>query len=108
MNPYNALTANCFWYMVSAEYFSFDFFKRGDPLEVAQRILDKVQELPIQLPTRVLKMSLFKGLLSFETEELVKVGVEMADKLSSMIQPPVHTRNVPLEKKMALTTVAED
>lgn len=31
MNPYNLLTATCFWYIVSAEYFSFDFFNNRNP-----------------------------------------------------------------------------
>lgn len=35
MNPYNLLTPTCFWYMVSAEYFSFDFFSGKNPQELA-------------------------------------------------------------------------
>ncbi len=55
MNPYNALTATCFWYAVSAEYFSYDFFSRKNPHDVAMDIFDKVHKIPLTLPNRVLK-----------------------------------------------------
>lgn len=55
MNPYNALTASCFWYAISAEYFSFDFFAKKNPHDLALEILDRVHKIPLQLPNRVLK-----------------------------------------------------
>ena len=41
--------------MVSAEYFSYDFYARQNPSEAAYNILNRVSKLPIQMPTRFLK-----------------------------------------------------
>jgi hypothetical protein len=66
MNPYNALTATCFWYAVGAEYYSFDFFARRNPHDTAMEILDRVHRIPLQLSTRVLRTPTTAGLLAFE------------------------------------------
>lgn len=55
MNPYNLLTPTCFWYMISAEYFSFDFFNNKNPQQTALEFLKKAQKTQIILPLRVLK-----------------------------------------------------
>ena len=55
MNPYNALTATCFWYAISAEYFGFDFFARRNPHDVATEVLDRIHKLPQIIPNRVNK-----------------------------------------------------
>lgn len=65
MNPYNALTATCFWYAISAEYFSLDFFSKKNPHDAAVEILDRVQRLPLLMPNRVAKSFLGPPLLSF-------------------------------------------
>ena len=55
MNPFHSLTAASFWYMVSAEYFSYDFFARKNPSEAAYNILNRVGKLSVQIPTRFVK-----------------------------------------------------
>jgi len=74
MNPYNALTATCFWYSIGAEYFSFDFFNRKNSHDIAMEILDKVHKLPLVLPHRVVKIPLAPFLLNFESPELNLLG----------------------------------
>lgn len=55
MNPFHSLTATSFWYMISAEYFSYDFFARKNPSEAANNILNKVSKIPVQMPMRFIK-----------------------------------------------------
>jgi hypothetical protein len=57
MNPFHSLTASCFWYMVSAEYYSYDFFHRNNPLDAANLVLNRVGKLPLQMPTRFIKLT---------------------------------------------------
>jgi hypothetical protein len=65
MNPYNALTATCFWYAVSADYFSYDFFSKKNPHDVSMEVLDKVHKFPLVFPNRVLKTPTESELLAF-------------------------------------------
>ena len=67
MNPYNALTATCLWYAISAEYYSLDFFQKKNPHDVALDILDKVQKLLLLLPNRLTKN--FSGATSIPFED---------------------------------------
>ena len=55
MNPYNLMTPSCFWFMISAEYFSFDFFGGRNTHDLALDFLKKAQKTQIILPLRVLK-----------------------------------------------------
>jgi hypothetical protein len=55
MNPFHSLTASSFWYMVSAEYFSYDFYAKKNASEAANNILNKVGKLPLQIANRVIK-----------------------------------------------------
>ncbi len=55
MNPYHSLTATCFWYMISSEYYSFDFYGKKNPSEAAHAILNRVGKLPVQIPLRFIK-----------------------------------------------------
>lgn len=68
MNPYNLLTPTCFWYMISAEYFSFDFFSSRNAQEVALELLRKAQKTQIVLPLRFIKPQRAGGELEFESE----------------------------------------
>jgi hypothetical protein len=74
MNPYNALTATCFWYAVGAEYFSFDFFARRNPHDTAMEILDRAHRVPLLLSNRVLRNPTSPALLAFENAELNAIG----------------------------------
>lgn len=75
MNPFNALTATCFWYAISAEFYSFDFFSsKKTSHDVAMDQLEKVQKIPLSLSNRVAKTANEPGLLNMETEELKKLG----------------------------------
>lgn len=68
MNPYNALTATSFWYTVSAEFFSFDFFNKKNPHDIAMDFLEKINKMPLFLSNRVLKTTIANEFLSFETK----------------------------------------
>jgi hypothetical protein len=68
MNPYHALTANCFWYMISAEYFSYDFFTRNNPTEASNMVINRVMKLPVPIPLRIIKNVHSGKILEFETE----------------------------------------
>lgn len=88
MNPYHSLTASCFWYMVSAEYYSYDFFLRNSPLDAANHVLNRVSKLPIPMPTRFIK-NLHQSLpLEFETEEVHKYGQNLSEHLAHFIPSP--------------------
>jgi hypothetical protein len=65
MNPYNALTATCFWYATSAEYFSFDFFSKKNSHDVAMDILERVHRISLTLPNRILKTPINPEILTF-------------------------------------------
>jgi hypothetical protein len=75
MNPYHSLTATCFWYAVSAEYYSYDFFNKRNTIDPAMEIMDKVSKIAMHLPNRLTKIEIKNGLLNFETEELAKAAV---------------------------------
>jgi len=68
MNPYNALSATCLWYAISAEYYSLDFFQKKNPHDVALDILDKVQKLLLLLPNRLSKNFSGTSSIPFEDE----------------------------------------
>lgn len=51
--------------MVSAEYYSYDFFYRNNPLEAANQVLNRVAKLPLQMPTRFIKTTRTGALLEF-------------------------------------------
>lgn len=89
MNPYHSLTANCFWYMVSAEYFSYDFYSRNNPLEAANQVLNRVGKLPIQMPTRFIKNTRQGNILEFQTEQVKKEADELTDYLAQLIPAPM-------------------
>lgn len=72
MNPYHSLTANCFWYMVSAEYFSYDFYARNNPLDAANQVLNRISKLAIQIPTRFIKYTRQGNNLEFQTDQVRK------------------------------------
>ena len=65
MNPYNALTATCFWYAISADYFGYDFFAKKNSHDVSMEVLDKVHKIPLVFPNRVLKTPTETELLAF-------------------------------------------
>ena len=67
MNPYNLLTSTCFWYIVSAEYFSFDFFNNRNPNDAAIDILRRAQKIFVTMPQRIVKPIRIHGILDFET-----------------------------------------
>ena len=74
MNPFNALTATCFWYAISAEFYSFDFFSRRNPHDVAMEQLEKVQRQPLPLANRITKTNASPALLDMETEQLNRLA----------------------------------
>jgi hypothetical protein len=41
--------------MISAEYYSYDFYARKNPSEAANAILNRVGKLPVQIPMRFIK-----------------------------------------------------
>lgn len=108
MNPYNALTATCFWYAVSAEFFSLDFSHKRNPHDVAHDILDKVQKLPLLLPNRTTKN--YAGLppLPFNHEELNKCGNDLSERINNFIPSALATRLENIERKIPTSSVAED
>ena len=55
MNPYNLMTPACFWFTVSAEYFSFDFFSNRNTHDLALEFLKKAQRTQINLPLRIIR-----------------------------------------------------
>lgn len=65
MNPYHSLTATCFWYMISSEYYSFDFFSKNNPLDAANQVLNRVGKLPLLMPTRFIKTTRIGAPLEF-------------------------------------------
>jgi hypothetical protein len=65
MNPYNALTATCFWYAISAEYFGYDFYSKKNPHDVSMELLEKVHKIPLLFANRVMKTPPIPELLSF-------------------------------------------
>lgn len=65
MNPYNALTATCFWYAISAEYFSFDFNSKKGSHDASMEILEKIQKLPLLLANRTMKTIYNPSLVEF-------------------------------------------
>lgn len=65
MNPYNALTATCFWYAISAEYFSYDFYSKKNPHDVSMELLEKVHKIPLLFANRVVKTPAAPELLAF-------------------------------------------
>ncbi len=77
MNPYHSLTVACFWYMVNAEYYSYDFFLKNNPQEAANHILNRVAKLPIQMPTRFIKNTRQGNMLEFQTDEVKKQSDEI-------------------------------
>lgn len=89
MNPYHSLTANCFWYMVSAEYFSYNFFIRNNPLDAANQVLNRVSKIPIQMSTRFIKNTRQGNILEFQTEQVKKEAEQLTDYLSQLIPTPL-------------------
>jgi len=89
MNPYNALTATCFWYAVGAEYYSFDFFARRNPHDTAMEILDRAHRVPLLLSNRVVRTPTTPALLAFENQELNMIGGELAEKMGALIPAPM-------------------
>ena len=91
MNPYNLMSPACFWFTVSAEYFSFDFFGGRNTHDLALDFLKKAQKTQITLPLRVIKPQRAEVDLEFETEELKTVSEPVTDKLLSLIPLPLQT-----------------
>lgn len=67
MNPYNLMTPTCFWFTVSAEYFSFDFFGSRNTHDLALDFLKRAQKTQITLPLRVIKPLRAETELEFES-----------------------------------------
>ena len=57
MNPFHAMTPSCFWFMVCAEYYSYNFYTRKNPNDLAHEYLDKVLKTPVPIIARVNKNS---------------------------------------------------
>lgn len=93
MNPYNALTATCFWYAVSAEYFSFDFNSKKNSHDVALEILEKIQKLPLVLANRTLKNTYCPSLSEPQSDELQRLAIEMSEKMSNLTPAPLAYRS---------------
>lgn len=91
MNPFHSLTATCFWYMVSAEYYSYDFFIRNNPLEAANQVLNRIGKLAIQMPTRFIKNTRQGSPLEFQTDQVKKEADELTEYLNQLIPLPLTT-----------------
>jgi hypothetical protein len=55
--------------------------------------LEKVQKLPLSLPSRVIKTICNSTLLDFETEELNRLGKEVGEKMGNLIPAPLAYRS---------------
>ena len=77
MNPFNALTATCFWYAISAEYFGFDFNSKKNVHDSSLDILEKVQKLPLLISNRTIKTQYNPGHAESEPDDLSKLEVEV-------------------------------
>lgn len=58
MNPYHFMTAQCFWFVICAEYFSYNFFSKKHPEEAVAEIMDKVRRVNYPIPQRISKNTL--------------------------------------------------
>ena len=108
MNPYNALTASSFWYAIGAEYFSHDFFQGRPHHDNTGVFLDRIHRLPVPMPQRVTKNANFYPPLEFETEQLAHLGGKLAERMGPMIPSPMPHYSPPIERRLNVTTVAED
>lgn len=108
MSPYNALTATCFWYAVSSEFFSYDFSAKRHANDTANELFEKIQKLPLPIPNRVIKtVNANPSLLESETEELNRLGCEMSERMATMIPAQLLTyRAESIERKLTPSTVS--
>jgi hypothetical protein len=108
MNPYNLLTPACFWFSISAEYYSYDFFNHGNPTEAAVDILKKCQKTHITLPQRILKPIRNELCPDFETRYLKEVSKPVTDKLINLIPNPPSVLPENTDRSAHLTSTLED
>ena len=57
MNPYHAMTATCFWFLVCAEYYSYNFFAKKNSAEAAHEYMNRVIKMPVGIYSRVNKFT---------------------------------------------------
>ena len=108
MNPYNLLTPASFWFAVSAEYYSYDFFNHGNPTETAVDILKKCQKRQITLPQRILKPIRSDLYPDFETRSLKEISKPITDKLINLIPNPPSVIPENTDRSSHLTSTVED
>lgn len=82
------MTAACFWFVVCAEYFSYNFFARRSPEEAIAEIMSKVNRINYPIPLRISKNALIdKSLLEADVQPTKHAGVveKITDYLKDLI-----------------------
>jgi hypothetical protein len=88
MNPYHFMTAACFWFVVCAEYFSYNFFMKKNPEEAVQEVMARVNRLNYPVPTRFSKNFMVEPphpYPNFETKGLLDASEKVTEVLKDMI-----------------------
>jgi hypothetical protein len=113
MNPFHFMTAQCFWFVICAEYFSYNFFTKKNAEEAATEVMSKVTRINYPVPLRISKntmMELPKPYNPpFETNALLKLSEKVSEALKEVV-PSVHYDYYyeSTERIQALSEIADD